>query len=383
MHTVITQTQPLKELCERLAKETFVTVDTEFMREKTYYPDLCLIQIAGETEAAAIDPLSGEIDLQPLWELLMNPDVLKVFHACRQDLEIFYQKMGALPRPIFDTQIAAMALGYGESVGYESLVNRVLGKSIDKSSRFTDWSRRPLTEKQIDYAMCDVLYLREISQVLGEKLDESARTEWIQEEMEPLLHPRTYDVDPDDVWRKIRFRNTSPRYLAVLRAVARWRELTARGRNVPRGRVMKDETISEVAQSKPEDFAALQAIRGFYPTMSSRHYDPLFDAIREAVALPSSDHPKLPEGERFPPECEALAEMLRLLLKACAAKERVVPRVIADKEDIEALALGKRDGIHALTGWRFEIFGRRALEMLDGKIALKADKKNGITFIDI
>jgi ribonuclease D len=383
MHTVITDTSSLAAFCERLANEAFITIDTEFMREKTYYPELCLVQVAGTNEAAAIDPLAPDIDLTPLYTLLANTSVLKVFHACKQDMEIFYQKMGTLPAPIFDTQVAAMVLGYGESIGYEGLVNKVLGKPVDKSSRFTDWGRRPLTDKQIDYAMGDVLFLREISEVFGQKLDEAGRTEWIDEEMEPLRDPKTYDSDPEEAWKKVRIRNTSPKYLAMLRAATRWRELTARGRNVPRGRIMKDETLAEVAHSKPEDFAALQAIRGFYPTMSSAHYDPLFEALREAQALPSSEHPRLPDKVFFPPESEALAEMLRLLLKACAASARVVPRIIADKDDLEALAMGNRENIHALTGWRNEIFGQRALLMLEGKIALKADKKNGITFIDI
>jgi ribonuclease D len=309
--------------------------------------------------------------------------VLKVFHACRQDMEIFHQKMATLPSPIFDTQVAAMVLGYGESIGYEGLVNKVLGKSLDKSSRFTDWSKRPLSDKQIDYAMGDVLHLRDIYRALKEKLDASGRAPWIAEEMEPLLEPRTYDVDPDEVWQRIRFRNTSPKYLAMLKAAARWRELTARGRNVPRGRIMKDETLAEVAHAKPANFADLQAIRGFYPTMNGAHYEPLFEALREVASLPSSEYPRLPDRPFFPPESEALADMLRLLLKACAAKERIVPRLIADKDDLEALAMGKRDHIHALDGWRMEIFGRSALQLLDGKIALKADSKNGITFIDI
>ena len=383
MHTVITETAALAGLCERLANEPFVTIDTEFMREKTYYPELCLIQIAGETEAAAIDPLAPELDLAPLWKLLADTNVLKVFHACRQDMEIFYQKMGSLPAPIFDTQVAAMVLGYGESIGYEGLVNKVLGQSVDKSSRFTDWARRPLTDKQIEYAMGDVLHLHAISKVFGERLDETGRTEWIEEEMRELRDPKIYESDPDEAWRKVRMRNTSPRYLAMLQAAARWRELTARGRNVPRGRIMKDETLSEVAHAKPADFAALQAIRGFYPTMSASHYDPLFEALREAQALPASEHPRLPERVPFPPESEALAEMLRLLLKACSASARVVPRLIADKDDLEALAMGKRENVHALTGWRLEIFGSRALQLLEGKIALKADDKNGITFINI
>jgi ribonuclease D len=298
-------------------------------------------------------------------------------------MEIFYQSMKSLPAPIFDSQVAAMVLGYGESIGYEGLVNKVVGKPLDKSSRFTDWAHRPLSQKQIDYAMGDVIHLREIYRVFEKKLAEARRIHWIAEEMAPLLEPSTYEVNPDEAWRRIRMRNTSPKYLAYLQAAARWRELTARGRNIPRGRVMKDETLAEVAHAKPDNFAGLQAIRGFYPTMNGAHYEPLFNALREVQSLSPTQYPRLPEREPFAPESEALADLLRLLLKACAAKERVVPRLIADKDDLEALAQGKRDGIHALTGWRFEIFGNRALKTLEGKIALKADGKNGIAFIEV
>jgi len=383
MHPIITDTATLAACCERLAHETFITVDTEFMREKTYYPLLCLVQLAGEGEAVAIDPLAAGIDLTPLYTLLANPAVLKVFHACRQDMEIFYQGMNALPAPLFDTQVAAMVCGYGESIGYEALVNRVLGLPVDKSSRFTDWSKRPLSDKQIEYAIGDVLHLRGIYRALQKRLDESGRTGWIEEEMLPLLDPRTYVTDPDEAWKKFRLRNSSPRFLAMLQAAARWRELTARARNVPRGRIMKDETLAEVAHLKSPDFAALQGIRGFYPTMHAAHYEPLFDALREAAALPSSECPRLPAREVMPEGCEAVADLLRLLLKACAAKQHVVPRLIADKDDLDALAMGKREHVHALTGWRYDMFGQYALRLLAGGTALKVDGSNGITFVDL
>lgn len=227
------------------------------------------------------------------------------------------------------------------------------------------------------------MHLRTIYEALAKKLEETGRNEWIAQEMGPLFEITTYEVAPDDAWKKIRFRNTSPKYLAMLQAAARWRELTARARNVPRGRIMKDETLAEVAHVKPDNFADLQAIRGFYPTMNASHYDPLFEALREVHAQPSSTYPKLPEREPFLPESEALSDMLRLLLKACAAQERVVPRLIADKEDLEALVQGKRENIHALSGWRFDIFGKRALQILEGKLALKADGKKGIAFIEV
>ena len=383
MYPVITNTDSLASFCEKLAHEPFITVDTEFMREKTYYPLLCLVQVAGEHDAAAIDPLAAGIDLAPLYALLANPDVLKVFHACRQDMEIFHQAMGILPAPLFDTQIAAMVCGYGESVGYEALVNKVLGKSVDKSSRFTDWSKRPLTEKQIDYAIHDVLHLRHIYIALQKRLEETGRISWIGDEMEPLMDPKTYMTDENEVWRKFRLRNTSPRNLAMLQAAARWREVTARMRNVPRGRIMKDETLAEVALSKVKTFAELQAVRGFYPTLQAAQYDGLFAAMRDAEALPNADCPRLPDRDIMPEGSEAIADLLRLLLKACAAQHQVVPRVIADKDDLDALAVGKREGLHVLTGWRFELFGKHALRLLEGGSALKVDGKNGITFIDI
>jgi ribonuclease D len=380
---VITDTPTLAALCERLAHEPYVTVDTEFMREKTYYPQLCLVQIAGSTEAAAIDPMAANIDLTPLYTLLANPNVLKVFQACRQDMEIFYYLMGKVPAPIFDTQIAAMVCGYGESIGYESLVNKVLNEPVDKSSRFTDWAQRPLSPKQLAYALDDVLHLYKIYPVLMARLVETGRVDWPREEMEPFLDPKTYEVDPDEVWRKLRLRNTSPRYLATLQAIARWREETARKRNIPRGRIIKDEIITEIAQAKPENFSALQAIRGFYPTMSASHYDALFIAIKEVESLPSAQWPRLAARPVLTTSSEALVDMLRLLLKGCAGEHHVVPRMIADKEELEALVLGVRENIHALHGWRNEIFGKHALRLLAGKIALKADDKNGITFIDI
>jgi ribonuclease D len=383
MLTPITDTASLQTLCDQLAHDTFVTVDTEFMREKTYYPILCLIQIAGETVSAAIDPLAPGIDLAPLYTLMANPKVMKVFHACRQDIEIFYHGMQAMPAPLFDTQVAAMVCGFGESVGYEALVSKLLGKSVDKSSRFTDWAKRPLSEKQLVYAMDDVLHLRDIYLKMIERLERSGRLEWIKEEMEPISDPAVYDTNPDDAWHKIRLRHTSARYLARLQAAARWRELLARARNVPRGRIMKDETLAEIAHAKPEDYAALQAIRGFYPTMSASQYDGLFVELKAAETLPAEQCPRIAARPQMPQGSEAIVDLLRLLLRAQANAHQVVARLIADKDELEALACGQRENIHALTGWRGEIFGKHALRLLTGNVALKADGKNGIAFIDI
>ncbi|HEU5046720.1 MAG TPA: ribonuclease D [Rickettsiales bacterium] len=384
MVNVITDTAALEAFCTSLAHETFITVDTEFMREKTYYPQLCLVQVSGETNAAAIDPLAPGIDLKPLFDLLANPAVLKVFHACRQDMEIFYHASGGvIPAPMFDTQIAAMVCGYGESVSYETLVNKILRAPLDKSSRFTDWSRRPLTDKQLVYALDDVLHLRKIYLELSQRLADMGRKEWIAEEMQPLLDPLTYDNDPNEAWKKIRVRNASPRYLAALQATACWRELLARERNVPRSRIMKDETLAEVAHSRPEDFAALQAIRGFHPTMSAVNYEPLFALWKEVEAMPPSSYPRMPAKPQMTGNSDVLADLLRMLLKNCAYQHQVVPRLIADKDDLDMLAMGKRDGVKTLQGWRYELFGAQALKLLEGKIALKADGENGVAFVEI
>jgi ribonuclease D len=382
MINLITNTRSLNDFCASLKNEKFLAVDTEFMREKTYYPQLCLIQVAGEKAAAAIDPLAPDIDLKQLYELLSDPSMLKVFHACRQDMEIFYHAAKSVISPIFDTQIAAMVCGYGESVSYESLVNKTLGIAVDKSSRFTDWSRRPLTDKQLAYAIDDVVHLREVYTALSKQLSATGRTEWIKDEIKPLLNPSIYDVDPDEVWRKLRSRNSSPRYLAYLQAAAKWRELKARERNVPRSRIMKDEIVTEIANAKPKNPAELQTIRGFYMTIPAAAYGSLFAALKEVDSLPSSAYPRLPARPQFSAYVEELVDLLRLLLKRCANDNQIVPRIIADKEELELLASGQRDNLQVLQGWRHEIFGEKAVQLLAGKIALKADKKKGIEFIE-
>ena len=382
MHKLIQNNEELAEFCGYLKEERFITIDTEFIREKTYYPQLCLIQIAGTTKAAAIDPLAEGIDLAPIYEILQNENIIKVFHACRQDIEIFYQKTGLIPTPIFDSQVAAMVCGHGESISYENLVGKILNQSIDKSSRFTDWAKRPLSEKQLNYAMDDVLFLRDIFLYLEKQLQESGRIEWISDEMRPLLQPQTYESDPNEVWRKVRVRSYSPRYLAAVRAVSYWREITAKERNIPRSRVMKDETIVEVAYAKPKDFSELQAIRGFHPSLQAPHYDSLFTILQNLETLDASEYPKMPNRPQIVAN-EALMDLLRILLKACSIKNQIVPRIIAEKEDLEALALGKREDMQVLTGWRYDIFGKKAIDLLDGKIAVKSDGNNGIEFIDL
>lgn len=382
MINLITDTASLNDFAASISTEKYITVDTEFMREKTYYPQLCLIQVAGEKTSAAIDALSPALDLSEFYKLLANTALLKVFHACRQDMEIFYHHMGTVPAPIFDTQVAAMVCGFGESVSYETLISKTLGIAVDKSMRFTDWSRRPLTDKQLVYAMDDVLHLREAYAIMEKRLSETGRTDWIQDEIGTLLAPETYAMDPDDAWKRLRLRNTKPHYLSMVQAVARWRELMARERNIPRGRIMKDETVVEVAGTKPKDFPALQAIRGFYPSMQAAQYESLFAAIKETESLPASSYPHVPAKPILPSGSESLVDLLRLLLKHCAYANQTVPRLIADKDDLELLAIGKRADIRALQGWRYEIFGQKALKLLEGKVSIKADGNNGISFIE-
>lgn len=379
--TVITETSSLESFCAALSTERFITVDTEFMREKTYYPQLCLIQVAGENNSAAIDALSPTLDLKSFYELLNNPAILKVFHACRQDIEIFYHASGSVPAPVFDTQIAAMVCGYGESVSYETLINKTVGIAVDKSMRFTDWSKRPLSDKQLIYALNDVLHLRKAYAVLEKQISKTGRSGWIKDEMYSLIDPAIYDNNPDDAWKRLRLRSASPRYLALVQAAARWREQVARERNVPRSRVMKDEIVTEIAHSKPKNFSDLQGTRGFYPSIPATSYEPLFGALKDAESLPTSSCPTLPPKPDLRASNESLVDLLRLLLKHCANANQVVPRMIADKEDIELLAIGKRD-VNALKGWRYEIFGKKALELLEGKMAIKSDGKNGIVFIE-
>ena len=381
MVTIINDTEQLALFCNSLIKEAFITIDTEFMRERTYYPELCLIQVAGSEVAMVIDPLAKGIDLAPLNALFANENIVKVFHACRQDMEIFYYQSGVLPKPIFDTQIAAMVCGFGESVSYENIVNRLTGIAVDKSSRFTDWSKRPLTDKQLVYALDDVIHLRTVYIELTKLLAENNRAHWIESEMHFLSDTATYAINPDEVWRKLRFRNTTPRYLGVLRAVARWRELAARAKNVPRSRIMKDETLTEVANACPQDYAELQAIRGFSASMKTEHYLSLFDAIKEAQKLLSSDYPRLPPRPQYAYDIEPLVDLLKLLLKKCASDNNIVPRLLADKEELEQLASGKYANLPCLSGWRNEIFGYKAMNLLQGKVAIKADGEGSITFI--
>jgi ribonuclease D len=370
---LITTTEELAAFCKPLAKAEFITVDTEFMRERTYWPKLCLAQVAGPEEAAAIDALAEGIDLSPLDELMANPKVLKVFHAARQDLEIFYLRMNKVPGPLFDTQVAAMVCGHGEAASYESLATKLAKARIDKSSRFTDWSRRPLSERQITYAISDVTHLRVVYEHLRRQLEKTGRLDWITEEMAVLNDPGTYRADPEQAWRRLKPRGASPRLLGTLKEVAAWRERTAQRIDIPRQRLLRDEQLLEIASHAPkgvEELALTRGLgRGFAEGWQGRE---ILEAIDKARKMPDS---QLPSRERPPEQLRApgaVVDLLRTLLRLKAEQADVAARLVASADEIDRLAAGKRD-LHVLHGWRNEIFGKDAVALLEGRVALSLD----------
>jgi ribonuclease D len=372
IHPLIADSDSLAALCERLARSPFVAVDTEFMRENTYWPDLCLFQVANSEEAAAIDPKAEGIDLTPLLNLLVNNEhVIKVFHAGGQDIEIVFNLTGGTPHPIFDTQIAAMALGLGEQIGYSNLCESLLGKSLDKGARFTDWARRPLDERQIDYAIGDVTHLAVLFPKMLDRLRRTGRGAWLDQEMERIADPANYLNDPALAWKRVRIQSRKPEVLGRLKALAAWRELEARGKNLPRGRIMKDETLADVAMHPPSSQEALANVRGLSPSWKSNDIGArLLEALANADALSPSELP--PREDKSPglgKEGALIADLLKLLLKIRARESNVAPRLIARTEELEMLAAGRREGLQILEGWRFEEFGRDALDLVEGRLA--------------
>ena len=372
IHPLIEDSATLANLCARLSNAPFVCVDTEFMRESTYWPVLCLIQIADENEAAAIDPMKPGLDLTPLLDLLTkNEDVLKVVHAGGQDLEIVYNLTGTTPHPLFDTQVAAMALGQGEQVGYGNLVDAWLGITVDKGARFTDWSRRPLDARQLDYAIADVTHLAKIFPKMLDKLRKTGRGVWLDQEMERLADPANYANDPDQAWQRVRISSRKPEVLGRLQAIARWRELEARGQDLPRGRIAKDETIADLAGNPPRRQADLAKVRGLSATWAQNDIGArLMDAIENATPLSADDLPS--RDDRKPglgKDGALVADLLKLLLKIRAKEVDVAPRLLARTDDLEALAAGKRDGLAILEGWRYDQFGHDALDLVEGRLA--------------
>ncbi|MEN3747763.1 ribonuclease D [Sphingomonas sp. HF-S3] len=371
IHGLIEDSATLANLCARLATKPYVVVDTEFMRENTYWPELCLIQIADDEEAAAIDPLAPGIDLDPLLDLLTeNEDVLKVFHAGGQDIEIVYNLTGTTPHPLFDTQVAAMALGQGEQIGYSNLVDTYLGIQVDKGARFTDWSRRPLDTRQIDYAIADVTHLSKIFPRMLEKLRKTGRGVWLDQEMERLADPENYRNDPEEAWHRVRISSRKPEVLGRLKALARWRELEAQGKDLPRGRIIKDETMADLAGNPPRKQADLGKVRGLSPAWAGNDIGGrLMAALEGATPMTAEEMPARDDRKPALGKDGALvADLLKLLLKIRAKEINVAARLLARSEDLEALAAGQREGLSILTGWRFEQFGRDALALVEGQL---------------
>ncbi|GAB4382293.1 ribonuclease D [Albidovulum sp.] len=371
----ITTTDELAQFCEQAKAGPYVTVDTEFLRERTYYSKLCLVQLAlpgREGEAVLVDPLADGISLAPLYDLFRHPGTVKVFHAARQDLEIFFVEGKVLPQPLFDTQIAAMVCGFGDQVGYETLVRKVARESLDKTSRFTDWSRRPLSPAQMTYALADVTHLRVIYEFLAAELDRTGRRPWLEEEEAMLLDPETYVVRPEEAWKRVKTRSSSGRFLAVVRELARFREEYAQSRNVPRSRVFKDDALLELASTRPTTVEELGRSRllmreGRKPEIA----EGILAAVRAGMAVKAEDLPR-PEARRDQLQVDsALADLLRVLLKSKSEETGVAQRLIASAGDLDALAAGARD-VAALRGWRAQVFGEDALRLCSGRIALSA-----------
>lgn len=371
--TLITTNEDLKKLCDGLQGEEYITVDTEFLRDKTYYPKLCLIQIASEKVEFAVDPLVDGMDLTPLFELFSNQKIVKVFHSARQDIEIILKLSGAVPKPLFDTQVAAMVCGFGASAAYATLVSELVGKNVDKSSRFTDWSRRPLSKNQLEYAISDVTHLRVVYKKLKEQLVENKRESWLEEEMESLTNPENYTVNPEEVWEKLNPRGTSRKFLGMVREIAKWRELAAQKLDRPRGHILKDPVLLEVAAIAPTTGEELQGIRGVSGLRKALEAE-LLEVIAAAKNIPEADLPHARRVRKSEKANESLMEMLKLLLKVKCGEFNVAEKLIATTEDLNKIAISDTMESSIFSGWRHEIFGQYAVALKEGKIALALRK---------
>jgi ribonuclease D len=369
---IITTTESLASLCQGLARDTYVTVDTEFMREQTFWPELCLIQIAGEQREAIIDPLAEGLNLAPFFGLMANRKVLKVFHAARQDLEIIWLKAKLIPEPIFDTQVAAMVCGFGDQVSYESLARRLAKVQIDKSSRFTDWSRRPLSQKQLAYALSDVIHLRPIFEKLRALLDKSGREPWLEEELSVLTSPSTYESHPEEAWKRVKFKPRNRKQLAILMTLSAWREREAQERNVPRSRILKDDAIAEAATQAPQDVNALKSLRALprgYAT--SRVGEAVLKQVAAGLAMDAAILPKLDLGGALLTEkASVISDVLKLALKVVCDREGIAPRIVANSSDLDAVAMNDEADVPLLRGWRRKLFGEIALRIKAGELAI-------------
>ena len=375
---LINNTDELNDLCNKLSQAEFVTVDTEFHRESTYWPLLCLIQLAGPNHSACIDTLSPELDLKPLFQLLINPNVTKVFHAGRQDLEIFYHKGNIIPKPIFDTQIAAMVCGFGESVGYETLVSKLTKTTVDKSQRFTDWTRRPLTKKQLEYAISDVTYLRDIYITLDKKLKSNGRFDWLKNEIDILTNPETYNLDPENAWKRIKSRDKKPRFLAVLKELAGWREKEAQKQNVPRRRIVKDEILTELAILKPINDETINQTRLSKFIVKSKYKNDILAAINHGKSVPEIDCPKIKTSTKLESGIGPTVDLLKVLLKIKCEEYDVAIKLIASVNDLQLIASDDEAEVPALKGWRRSLFGEDALKLKHGKLSISISENNKI-----
>jgi len=369
----ITTTSALAETCKRLALQPFVTVDTEFLRESTYYPQLCVVQMASPRDAVVIDALAEGLDLQPFFELMGDARVIKVFHAARQDIEIMWHRAGLIPHPVFDTQVAAMVLGHGDSISYEQVVQRITGDRIDKSHRFSDWAKRPLSRAQLTYAVSDVTHLRDVYLALSADLEKRRRIDWVYEEMEALTSPRTYRMEPENAWERLKTRVRKPKELAVLIEIAAWREREAQLRDVPRGRVLKDDALADIAVQAPTTIERLGALRSLPKGFERSRWG---DAILEAVARGLARDPKnLPPIERGRSAANggATVELLKVLLRMTSESHGVAAKIVATVDDLERIAADDDADVPALKGWRRELFGEKALALKRGRLALAVD----------
>jgi ribonuclease D len=374
---MITSSVELAAVCKSLSRSEYVTVDTEFMREATYWPRLCVIQMAGPEEGVIVDAMAPNLDLEPFFRLMANERIMKVFHAARQDIEIVFHRGGLIPNPVFDTQVAAMVCGFGDSISYDQLVHRLTGARIDKSSRFTDWGRRPLSERQIEYALADVTYLRDVYQALAARLGEQGRADWVREEMGVLTSPSTYRLEPAEAWKRLKMRVRKPIELAILQEVAAWREREAQARDVPRSRVIKDDAIYEIASQQPTTPAALGHLRtmprGFE---RSRSAEEILAAVRRALEVPKDQLPRVPKHRPAANGNGAAVDLLKVLLKMISESHGVASKIIATVDDLEAIAGDDGADVPAMHGWRRDLFGETALKLKHGEIALAVESNH-------
>ncbi len=373
---IIEDTKELIKFCKKLKKYDFITIDLEFLRDKTYWSRLCLIQIGCEDFCSCIDPLKKELDLSPFFKILKDESVTKVFHASRQDIEILYKLTGFIPSPLFDTQIAAMVCGFGESVSYQNLVSQLTKNEIDKSMRFSDWSARPLSEKQVDYALSDVTHLVDIYKNLCQILEESGRKHWLDEEMQHIMDEQLYTFDPFDAWQKIKHRTKDRKFLNTLREVCAWREIEAQKKDIVRRRIISDDCLLDIAASRPKTLKELSKTRGINKNiLSGRYADEIIAAVEKAASRPKDEYPKLPKKKNLGNNVKSLIELLKLLLKIKSNEHSVVPKIIANEEDLEAIANFDDEHSKSLQGWRYEVFGKEAIRLREGELKISFNPK--------